>query len=128
MVSLNDINEREFVFPKDEYDARYQLMQRAAEIYELIELNKFLQDEDIEKTLDKALKVIANSTLPAAKAAALVNEYQSLALICKAKALSYVYVVGANAGSEASKKKSIYQTLAKEFQECAHSMKVLCKV
>lgn len=109
----------------DEYEAREQVYYSSNTVFELSELNSFLKDDKIEDMLDRTLKVIAKPTIPKEKAAALVAQFQAMSLYCKSKSLSYGYVLGANAGSENSKKKAVYNTLAKEFHEMAQSTKYL---
>lgn len=112
----------------NEYDARAEIIQKAETVFELAELNSFLKDDNIEAMLDRMLNIIAKPMIPKEKAAAVLTQYQAMSLYCKSKALTYGYVLNSNAGSENSKRKSIYNTLAKEFHEMAQSMKYLVNV
>lgn len=104
----------------------------ASELDEFAELEKamieFMDDDLIQKYLEKVADVLANPFVAKEKAAAAVVGFEALANHFTARGLTYIYVVGAKANTRESKRKSVYQTLAKKCTDMSNALKKLMEL
>jgi hypothetical protein len=95
---------------------------------DLVDLADFMDDDDIAKTMDLALKCIAKPDIPVAIARKAMLQMQSYSLEFKARALKLMAIDQVKAGSGADyRRKSVYMSMAQECHEMAQTLKYLAK-
>lgn len=92
------------------------------------DLIEFMEDELIQKYLQKVADIIAQPFLSKEKAAAAVVGFEALANHFSARGCVYIYVVGAKPNSRENKKKGVYQTLSKKCTDMSHALKKLMEL
>lgn len=117
----------DYKLPETEYEHKDFLKNTASEIYILSQLMNFLDDEKIEEMMDRTLYIINRPMIPKEKAAALVVQFQAMALYSKSCGLSYGYNLGDPTmnSKEKANRKGIYNSLSEQFDRMAQSLKYL---
>lgn len=111
-----------------EYEAREECMVLASEIDDLVKTFEFMEDEEVEKALNKVTELIAQPVMSQEKAAVLIVFFQALSVHFTARGSAYVYTLGESKTSKDSKKKGFYLTLAKKCDNMCDALKYMVKV
>lgn len=85
---------------------------------DLMDLNEFMDDENVAYALDMAIKCFAKPDLPTAAAKKVVIQLEALSFQMKMKAQLYMTVRQGKAGTAENKKKNVYFSMA----ECLHEL------
>ena len=95
-------------------------------VYELKEINEFLDDDNVERALDLLINIMyAKGSVPYEKVPNAIVELQALATKFAISA-TYYQTVGRD-GTNESHKKNIYYTLKDAFTKLADNLKYLVK-
>lgn len=95
-------------------------------IYELREINNFLDDDQVERALDLLINLLySRGEVPYEKVPLVIVELQALATKFAVSA-TYYQTIGKD-GSEESHKKAIYYTLKDAFTKLADNLKYLVR-
>lgn len=110
-----------------EYEARKEVFVIVADIADLVKTVEFMEDEEVEKAMDKVLSLVANPVMNQEKAAVLIVYFQALSVHFTTRGSAYVYAIGASKSGPEAKRKGFYLTLAKKCDDMSNALKYMVK-
>lgn len=108
-------------------EERQHPLEYLSKIQDLVDLCDFVDDEDFSKATDLALKMIVKPDVPAARAAALVVQFEAYSFKFNMLAKTYMTIKKSNAGTDNNFKKNIYFGMAEQCQRMADALKYVVK-
>lgn len=97
-------------------------------IDEFVQLNDFLQDDDLEMFLDLLTKLIAKPGMEPGMAVKLIVILQALSAKYAVLAAVYTTILRDKSGTENNHKKNIYYSLKEALDRIVDSLKYMAKV
>lgn len=96
-------------------------------IIEMNDLHEFLQDEQLDRAMELALKFLHKPDVPAVKVRALIVELQAISLTLSVKASVYSTIKRDRAGTENNNKKNIYYSMRESVDNLVSALKYCAK-
>ena len=109
----------------DDDSVRPDLADQIILVHELSSLTEALDDPDVERTLNKVVKLISRPDIPAKVAMILIVKLQGLSFKFKAQAKFYMF--RGKSQPNAAEKKNYYMMLADETEKLVQALKYVTK-
>lgn len=103
------------------------ILQMISDISEFVEIHLYFKDEDVDKALDKLIKLIANPHVPHDKAKPLVVQLQALSSKFALQGKVYMLYDLDITKEEKTRKKNMLLTLSAELEKLSNAVKYLVK-
>lgn len=97
-------------------------------ITEFNDLIEFMQDPELDRALDLAIKCIANPDIAATKAPRLIVELQAISLKFAVKAVEYATIKKDRAGTDNNHRKYIYRSTKEALDSLVSALKYAARV
>jgi hypothetical protein len=98
-------------------------LETVSTITEFNDLTEFMQDPQLDRALELAVKCIANPEIAATKAPKLIVELQAISLKFSVKAVEYATIKKDRAGTDANHKKYIYRSTKEALDRLVDALK-----
>lgn len=92
-------------------------------ITEFNDLTEFMQDDELDRALELAIKCIAQPDIAAVKAPRLIVELQAISFKFAVKAVEYATIKKDRAGTEANHKKNVYYSTKEALDRLVDALK-----
>ncbi len=94
-----------------------------SKITEFNDLTDFMQDPELDRALDLAIRCIASPDVAARKAPKLIVELQAISFKFAVKAVEYATIKKDRAGTDANNKKNIYYSTKEALDRLVDALK-----
>ena len=98
-------------------------LETISSITEFNDLIEFMQDEQLDRALDLAIKCIASPDIAATKAPRLIVELQAISFKFSLKAVEYATIKKDRAGTENNHRKYIYRSTKEALDRLVDALK-----
>jgi hypothetical protein len=98
-----------------------------SEITELNELSSYIQDEQVDKAMEKVVQLVVNPVAAADNPAKLIVGLQALSAVFAMKATYYKTLDTGRTGSDQAKKKNIYYTMSDSLDRLVDALKYMAR-
>lgn len=96
-------------------------------VQDLVDLHEFMQDDDLAKAMNLAVKCIAKPDLPPAHAREALVRMQALAFKFKMQGQVYMTIKQGKAGTDENKKKNVYFAASEQCEGMASVLKYIVR-
>lgn len=97
-------------------------------ITEFNDLTEFMQDKQLDRALELAIKCIANPEIAAQKAPRLIVELQAISFKFSIKAVEYATIKKDRAGTDNNNRKNIYYSTKEALDRLVDALKYAARV
>lgn len=108
-------------------DESVEVLNRASEIQDFIDLHAKVGDEELQNAINLALQCIANPNITPATAKKAMLQLQGYSLKFKMQALVYMQIRTGKTGSEENIKKNAYMYASEQCDKLAATLKYLAR-
>jgi hypothetical protein len=103
------------------------MLEEIDKITEFNDIHEFMQDTDLDETLDIIIKLMAKPDVPIASATILITKLQAMSAKFAVLATWYTTVAKGPSGSINHTKKNVYYTLADQCDKLAGALKYVAR-
>jgi len=108
-------------------DEDKSVLEYISEVDEILEVSKFIGNEQVDQALDTIVKIMHKPDIPPNAAAKLIVQLQAIASMCAIQASVYKNLKAGKAGSREYQLKNLYYSLEKAISELVAALKYLCR-
>lgn len=98
-------------------------LETVSKITEFNDLSEFMQDPQLDRALDLAIKCMADPNIAAQKAPRLIVELQAISFKFSLKAVEYATIKKDRSGTDANHRKNIYYSTKEALDRLVDSLK-----
>lgn len=103
------------------------ILETVSEITELNEISEYLNDEQIDKAMEKVVQLVVNPSAAADNPARLIVGLQALSALFAQKAAYYKLISTGRSGSPEYIKKNLYYTMRESLDRLVDALKYMAK-
>lgn len=108
-------------------DETLEVLNRASEIQDFIDLHAHVGDEELQNAINLALQCIANPNITPSTAKKAMLQLQGYSLKFKMQALVYMQIRTGKTGSDENIKKNAYMYASEQCDKLAQTLKYLAR-
>lgn len=102
-------------------------LELVSEITEFNDLHEFMQDEQLDKALEKVVKLMMKPDVPPAAAQSLIVQLQATSAKCQILSATYATILKDKPGTDNYHKKNIYYSVFEALDKLVAALKYLMK-
>ncbi len=100
-----------------------ELIEYVSKIDELVNINKFIDDDSIEEAMNYLVKLSVRQDFTEPIARMLIVKLQAIGSTCAIRAMYYSHFDKGRVGTDQNLKKNFYYTMSAELDKVANSLK-----